>query len=107
MFSRLKRALVESYIGAIGLGILLADVVLEFVDIFVAPVANWASLQRLRGVLPSSRPQQAFPFRDALPHLGTFVLLLCVWFLLFLWLYARPATEVPLPGGHQESARSE
>src|SRR6185437_5096899 len=41
MFERLKRTLVESYVGAIALGYLLAQVILHFVEIFASPVAVW------------------------------------------------------------------
>lgn len=93
MFRRLKRALVESYIGAIGLGILLADAMLAFVGTFVAPVASWASQRTLQPILQMTEhvsPSQSFPFREALPPLERCVVLLCVWYLLFLWLYVKP-----------------
>ena len=38
MLERFKRALVESFIGAIGLGYLLAQGILHFVNIFASPV---------------------------------------------------------------------
>ncbi|MGH9638792.1 MAG: hypothetical protein ACRD4R_09910 [Candidatus Acidiferrales bacterium] len=95
MFRRLKRALVESYIGAIALGILLADVILNFVAIFVAPMESWTSQKTLRSIMLSSSAlhsmaSQALPLRDSLPPLGRFVLLLAIWCLLFFWLYAKP-----------------
>jgi hypothetical protein len=38
MFNRLKRAVVESYVGAIALGYLFAQGMFRFVNIFASPV---------------------------------------------------------------------
>ena len=43
MLERLKRALVESFVGAIALGYLLAQGILHFVNIFASPIAGWVS----------------------------------------------------------------
>lgn len=93
MFKRLKRILVESYIGTIALGIL----VLDFVNIFVAPVSGWVSqgelaALRLGGLHPAQRPN-ALPIHDALPPLLRFILQLLLWCVLFVWLYSKPLTD--------------
>jgi len=108
----MKRSLVENYIGAIALGILLADAILEFVGIFVTPVASWATRKTLQSIVSVSGEAhplapRAFPFRDALPPLCRFVLLFGIWCLLFLWLYARPAYETSEAKIHSESVPSE
>ena len=41
MFEKLRQTLVDSYVGAIGLGYLLAQGILSFVDIFSSPAAGW------------------------------------------------------------------
>lgn len=89
MLKRVRRLLVESYIGAIALGILLADAILEFVNIFVAPVAGWFS-QNEYGAILGRVPSRAFPYYAALPPLERFIILLLVWYLLLLLLYATP-----------------
>jgi hypothetical protein len=43
MSNRFKQALVESYIGAIGLGYLFAQCVLHFVSLFALPLTAWVS----------------------------------------------------------------
>ena len=43
MFKQLKSILVESYIGAIALGYLLAESVLYLVSVVAAPVTAWAT----------------------------------------------------------------
>ena len=79
MFERMRRALVESLIGAIALGYLLALDVGYFVNVFVTPVASWATrrdYQELtRQVMARTQASAGFPFRDALPQLGSFLLL--------------------------------
>jgi hypothetical protein len=90
MFRRLKRLLVESYIGAIALGILLADVILELVNVFVAPVAGWFSQNEYRAILRNGTSSRSFPYHDALPPLERFIILLLVWYLLLLLLYSTP-----------------
>lgn len=40
MLNRLKRTLVESFVGAIALGYLLAQTILHFVNIFASPVVG-------------------------------------------------------------------
>jgi hypothetical protein len=90
VFERLRRTLVESLIGAIALGYLLALDIGYFVNIFVAPVAAWAARKDYQGLMLHTQAPAGFPFRDALPELASFLLLLLVWYLLFRWLYFEP-----------------
>lgn len=61
MFDRLRGILVESFIGAIALGYLLAEAVLSFGNVFTAPLATWIrrryfeTSRRALAVLPNSR----------------------------------------------------
>lgn len=93
MIRQLRRALVESYVGAVALGYLLALDIVRFVSIFTTPVAEWASRRDLRNVLPQSVGFEAFPFRSALPQLIAFLVLLVLWYVLFRWLYFKPFQE--------------
>jgi hypothetical protein len=106
VFERMRRTLVESLIGAIALGYLLALDIGYFVNIFVAPVAAWAArrdYQELyQQVTAPTHASAGFPFRDALPELASFLLFSLVWYLLFRWLYFKPFKE-----GKSEPARSE
>jgi hypothetical protein len=94
MFDRLKRALVETYVGAIAMGWLLATAVVDFVSIFSSPVQGWVSRNVLRG-LPNNTALVPFQPQDALPELIKTVLVLLLWYVLFRWLYLKPAKTVP------------
>ena len=93
MLERLRRTLVESLIGAIALGYLLAIDILRFVNLFVSPVEVWIRRSQLPEFPGHTQASAGFPFRVALPELGSFLLLLIVWYLLFRWLYFKPFKE--------------
>jgi hypothetical protein len=90
MLERLKWAVVESYVGAIALGWLLAEVITHFVGIFAAPVAGWVSQRNYRDVIQKNAWSMGFPFQDALPELLRAFLLLVIWYALMHWLYFKP-----------------
>lgn len=103
MLERLKGALVESYVGAIGLGYLLAQCILHFVNIFAAPVAGWVSRNDYRAIIPGGAAIAGFSPKDALPDLSRFVVLFLVWYLLVRWLYfTRPKTVASEPARNPE-----
>jgi hypothetical protein len=87
MLKRFKRAVVESFVGAIALGYVLAQAILHFVNIFASPVAGWVSRKQYGGLLPNTAPLPGFSLKDALPEVVRFFLLLLVWFVLLRWLY--------------------
>lgn len=86
MHDQMKRILVDSFIAAIGLGYLLAQVVLYFVNIFTSPVSLWVA----RIIFPDVTASRRFPAEAALPQVIGFVLLLALWFVLLRWLYLTP-----------------
>jgi len=88
----LKRALVNSYVGALGLGWLLAQCVSHLVNIFVAPVASFVS-RREYGPLAEHPIHEGFVLQVALPELMRFSLLLIIFYLLLRWLYYTPLEE--------------
>jgi hypothetical protein len=92
MFERLKRALVESFVGAIALGYLLAQCILHLVGIFASPISGWVSRNDYRAVIPGGAALAGFSLKDALPDLSKFVVLFVVWYLLVRWLYFTPRT---------------
>lgn len=92
MFNRLKRVLVESYIGAIALGYLLAQAILYFVNIFPAVAAAWVAQNMYR--LPLSTTEFAelrieAPVREAVG----FIVLSLIWYALLRWLYFTPLKQ--------------
>lgn len=86
MFSRLRRVLVESYVGAIALGWLFAQGLLHVASIFSAPVAGWIMRNEYSGLM-MGRGSLA---QDALPELVKSVALLLLWYILLRWLYFKP-----------------
>jgi hypothetical protein len=90
MFERLRRTLVETFVGAIALGYLLAQGILHFVNIFTSPVTGWVTRNEYREMMPRTASSAGFPFQLALPELIRFFLLLLVWYVLLRWLYFKP-----------------
>jgi hypothetical protein len=90
MFDRLKRALVESFIGAIALGYLLAEVIQYFVNVFTSPVTAWVTRNLYRGLVPGTNGFSSSLLIAAVSPAIAFVLLLFVWYLILRWLYFTP-----------------
>jgi hypothetical protein len=103
MLDRLRRILVESYVGAIAMGWVLADCIAHFVGIFSAPIAGWVSQKNYHALTqkmtePQTTGSLDFPFQDALPELVRTVLFLLIWFAIVRWLYYKPfALASPQP----------
>jgi hypothetical protein len=81
---------VESFVGAIALGWLLADVIVHFANIFASPVASWITRSEYHELPGRQIVLTDFLFRDALPELIRTLLLTVVWYILLYWLYIRP-----------------
>ena len=90
MLNRLKQALVESYVGAIALGYLLAQTILHFVGVFTSPVTGWFTQNTYRGALASAGVPARSSLQYALPEVIRFVVLLAIWYGLLRWLYFKP-----------------
>jgi len=95
MFDRLRRSLVESFVGALALGWLFAWAILDFVSIFSAPVTNWVSRDELRqakfaglDTIPAT-----LLLKDALPYVVSSFALFLIGYLLLRWLYFKPLPE--------------
>jgi hypothetical protein len=90
MSDRLKRVLVESFVGTIALGYLLAQALLYFVGIFSRPVEQWVQRRMYPALAPNA--SQSFPIEAALPQAISFIILLLVFYGLLRWLYFKPLT---------------
>jgi len=93
MFKRLRRALTESYIGAIALGWLLAEDITRFVGIFATPVGEWVSQREYPGLRAQTGGSPGLSFAFALPELVRFCLILVIWYALVHWLYVDSSKE--------------
>lgn len=88
MFNRLRCVLVESYIGAIALGYLLAQCIVHFAATFVAPLTDWVSESEAHHLAPGmlvGKPE--FSLHGAGAQFATFIAQLLIWYLLLRWLY--------------------
>jgi hypothetical protein len=98
MLNRLKSALVESFVATVALGYVLAEAIMHFVNIFTSPIAAWIARDEYRRLVPQSMAPQnptptGFPYRNALPELISFLLLLLVWYVLVRWLFENPYVQ--------------
>lgn len=96
MLKRLKKALVESFVGAIALGWLFAQGILHFANIFAAPFAGWITRWEYRGLSNSTTLPSGFLFRDALPELVRSFFVFLMGYILLRWLYFKPL-GIPAP----------
>lgn len=101
MFERLKRTLVESYVGAIAMGWLLTTAILDFVSIFSAPVQSWVSRSESRALWHTAEPV-GFQLQDALPELVKAFVVFLIWYVLFRWLYLKPLRSSSEPADNPE-----
>jgi len=91
MFSRLKRSLVESYVGALALGWIFAYAILDFVSIFTAPLTNWVTRTEYRTMLIPD--PTGLVLRASLPYVIASPALFLLGYLLMRWLYFKPPVE--------------
>jgi len=95
MLDRLRRTLVDSYIGAIALGYLLAQDILHFTSIFTSPLTGWLARREYGSLVPHMTTLWQASLEDALLELARFAALLLVWYLLLRWLYFRRSEPAP------------
>ncbi|HKW25849.1 MAG TPA: hypothetical protein VJN48_08700 [Terriglobales bacterium] len=103
MLNRLKKALVESFVGAIALGWIFSAAILHFAYIFSAPIAGWVTRRQYSGVL-NHTTAVGFSFQDALPELVRSVSLLVLGYILLRWLYFKPVEEETADPGPEARA---
>lgn len=90
MFKNIKKALVTSFVGAIGLGWLFAQGVFHFAYIFSAPVTGWLARREYHALAQGASVSTAFSMQDALPELVRSLALLLLGYFLLRWLYFDP-----------------
>ena len=87
MLKRLKTALVDSFVGAIALGWLLAEGIIHFVNVFIEPVTSWISQRQYWALINTYPGQPPFPFQLAFSELLKSLFLLMIGYGLMRWLY--------------------
>lgn len=93
MRDRMKRVLVQSYVGAIALGYVFAEAIFAFANIFASPVENWIEQKDYQQLTRTPFPSTVLQFHDALPHLIRCVLYLLFGYALLRWLYFEPISQ--------------
>lgn len=103
MFERARIALVESYVGVILVGWLLAEGMVHVAGILTAPIFSWVTQREFRTITPFSHAARPFPFQAALPDVIGAALLLLIGYGLLRWLYfpraEREASNAAEPVG--------
>lgn|GEM_PF-650523 len=94
MLERVKKALVESYIGAIGVGWIFAQGLINLVGAVVTPLSVWfvdAVGNHQNGANSFDAPEPAqFSLAPAVPSLMWAAMFLLLSFILLRWLYMQP-----------------
>jgi hypothetical protein len=97
MLDRLKTALVDSFAGAIAIGLLFAEGIQRVAYIFSEPVTRWLlqrfSEQQFGRNTPAYQLPPRFPFEMAIPQLFTALFLLGASYGLLRWLYFPPTVK--------------
>jgi hypothetical protein len=102
MLKRIKKALVESFVGVIVVGSLFASGIVNFVMGIAAPLASWLSewIQTTKDPAAYSNQLPPFPYQLLFHEWFAAALILPVAFLLLLWLYVVPSAA---PAKRQET----
>jgi hypothetical protein len=98
VLNKLKTALVESYVGAIALGMLFSEGVVHFAGIFSMPVAQWISRRQYQEISLRNDIPVRFSVGPAVPELIKCVALFAVGYILLRWLYfnsVEPSESLP------------
>lgn len=95
MFSKLKTALVESYVGAIALGWIFAQSILHLVGVITTPLSVWEQQRFMRELRIGDVKHLGFPFQSSIPQLIAAIALALVGWLLLRWLYYSPNVNYP------------
>lgn len=107
MVDRMKKALIDSFVGAIAVAWLFAEGIMSLVASFTAPLSNWL-IERMRwqqspAFSRAFENQPPFPFAMAIPQLIAAVLFLVVAYLLFRWLFLAPCEKERLEGTEKQA----
>ncbi|MBZ5666778.1 MAG: hypothetical protein LAO30_19510 [Acidobacteriia bacterium] len=89
---RIREILLTQYIGAITIGFIFAQGVIQFINVTVQIGSNyWASRQASQSALVGSA---SFPWNHFILSMTSIALNLLAGFLLIRWLYATETSEI-------------
>jgi hypothetical protein len=89
MLERMKKSLVDSFVGAIALGWVFAQAVVHFAYSLAAPISSWLSRNQYRDMFHRTDLPTGFRLTDAVPELMKSLALLLLGYLLLRWLYRK------------------
>src|SRR4051812_33367426 len=92
---RLKRGLVDSFVGAICIGWMLAQGFLHLVAALVLPVNQWIVRQALLDARGRADDPGRYKVENSLPDLASAIVIFVIAYVLLRWLYFKPVAEVP------------
>jgi hypothetical protein len=105
MLNRLKRALVDSYVGAIALGYLLGEGVEQLAMVVTAPFSEWIGLREMHWISPQNYLEPSFRFQPSIGPLVHGVFFVLLGLVLLRWLYYPAKVWVPSePTGSSEAS---
>src|SRR5438067_374187 len=93
MVRRCRKALVESYVGAVALGWIFAQGILHFVYMLSGPVSGWLTRREYRTWAERSGASATFYFSDFVPELIRSVALQLIGYFLLRRLYYKPVEQ--------------
>ena len=86
MLERVKTALVDSFVGAIAIGLLLSQGISQIVRVALNPITVWLQQRQYSENYPVGAPR-ASSFESLLPQLLMSVFVLLIAYGLLRWLY--------------------
>jgi hypothetical protein len=107
MLEKLRSTLVDSYVGPICMGYLLAQAILSFVSIFSSPAVALLMRHEMSAfnLVARTRSSIDWPVGDyAVPPVIQCLVLFLIWYVLFRWLYFRPFTKSVSASASEPSA---
>src|ERR1700752_3082104 len=87
---KLRDILLTQYIGAITIGLVLAQAIFGFVNAFVQAVATYIAIQKSRSVLGNT---PTFSWANFITSMITVLLYVIISLPLIRWLYSGPTPE--------------
>jgi predicted small lipoprotein YifL len=95
MFERLKTALVDSYVGAIALGVLFSGAITRFLSALIQPISILLMQGQMKGQSGalSSFTLPSFQVQQIISQLIVAALYLLIGYGLLRWLYYPPAEK--------------
>ena len=86
-----KELLVDSFVGAIALGLLLSNAIVRLANGLTMPVTNWLVRTQFQGF--TNPPPQPFSLREGGPELIRAFVLFVIWCALLYSLYFKRVPE--------------